>query len=126
MAGVDAETGKIVDGFSHVQQSLQKIVTTLQGERVMREWFGNPGIGLLGENLVAPNILLFMNILWMLVDLYEPRFKIVRFVPVETDRLGGLEFIIEGEHRPYAHLDWQQSSLFISIKDGVVTLQAGA
>lgn len=122
MAGIDAETGYVLDGFAHVQQSLQKIVTTLQGERVMREWFGNPGIRLLGENLVAPNILLFMNIIWMLVDLYEPRFKITQFVPTETTRGGELDFLMKGEYRPYAHLDWQQAALFISVRDGAVFL----
>lgn len=123
MAGIDAETGAPLDGFTHVQQSLEKIFTTRQGERVEREWFGNPGLALLGENLTERNILLWFNICWMLVDLFEPRFRITRFEVNDADRLGFADFTMHGEHRPYAHLDWEQAAFFISVQDGAVRLQ---
>jgi uncharacterized protein len=126
MPGVNAETGEVLDGFAHVEQSLEKIFTTYQGERVMREWFGNPGLRLLGENTTQQNVLLWFNILWMLIELYEPRFRVTRFEFNDADRLGGIDATIHGLYRPYAHLDWQQARLFVSVQNGTVRLAAGA
>lgn len=126
MAGINEVDGSILDGEDHVAQSLGKIFSTRLGERVMREWFGNPGLRLLGENATEQSILLWQNILWMLVELFEPRFRITRFVVNDVDRLGYSDFTIEGEYRLYAHLDWQQAAYFVSVEDGAVRLQRAA
>lgn len=123
MAGVDAQTGAVLDGFAHVQQSLEKIFTTFQGERVMREWFGNPGLRLLGENATPRTVLVWFNTLWMLVELFEPRFRVRQFVVKDISRIGFSDFTMNGEHLPYGHLDWLQSAMFVSVVDGVVTLK---
>ncbi|ESW92660.1 GPW/gp25 family protein [Mesorhizobium sp. M0045] len=123
MAGIDATSGAVLDGFPHVEQSLGKIFTTFQGERAMREWFGNPGLRLLGENATSRTILLWFNVLWMLVELFEPRFKVVQFVVNDVNRLGYGDFTINGKHLPYGHLDWEQARLFVSIDGGTVTLK---
>lgn len=126
MAGVNAQTGKRLEGFAHVEQSIEKILTTAQGERVMREWFGNPGLRLLGENLTPQTILLWYSICWTLIELFEPRFRITRFEVPDADRLGQLGATMVGEYRPYGHLDWQQAALFVSVTDGSVRVrQAG-
>lgn len=124
MAGVDATTGKPLDGFDHVQQSLGKIFTTPQGTRVMREWFGNPGLRLLGEPENDRTVLMWYTVLWMLIELFEPRYRVTQFKVNDLDRMGFGDFTIEGQYRPYAHLDWVQAQSFVSIKDGVVTLGA--
>ncbi|WP_292570069.1 GPW/gp25 family protein [Mesorhizobium sp.] len=124
MSGVDATSGAILDGFPHVEQSLERIFTTFQGERKMREWFGNPGLRLLGENATARTVLLWFNVLWMLVELFEPRFKIVQFVVNDISRLGYGDFTINGQHLPYGHLDWQQAAFFVSIDGSAVTLKS--
>ena len=123
MAGVNAETGHLLADFPHVEQSLGKIFSTYQGERVMREWFGNPGLALLGRPITEQNILLFYNIIFMLVELFEPRFKVTRIAPNSLERNGFTDFTMHGLHRPFAHLDWQQSAFFVSIRDGVATVQ---
>ena len=123
MAGVDERTGEVLTGFEHVQQSLGVIFTTPQGSRVMREWFGNPGLRLLGENATARSVLLWFNILWTLVELFEPRFRVTRFVVKDIDRLGYGDFTLEGEHLPYAHLDWEQAALFVSVEGGSVRVR---
>ena len=123
MAGIDAHTGAPLDGFLHVQQSLEKIFSAQQGARVMREWFGNPGLKLLGQNANEQTILLWFNTCWMLVELFEPRYRVTRFVVNDIARSGWLDFTLEGEHRPYAHLDWEQAPFFVSIEDGTVRLQ---
>jgi len=125
MAGVDADTGLVLDGFPHVEQSLQKIISTGQGERVMREWFGNPGLRLLGENANERTILLWFNIVWMLIELFEPRFRITEFVVNDIDRLGFTDFTMNGQHLPFAHLDWEQAAMYVSVDGNVVTVRSG-
>lgn len=125
MAGVNAVTGHVLDGVDHIQQSLEKIFNTAQGARVMREWFGNPGLKLLGENMTEETILLWFNTIFMLVECFEPRFRILKFVVDDLDRLGFAEFTMIGEFRPYAHLDWVQASYYVSLSEGVVSLRSG-
>lgn len=122
MAGVDPRTGKVLDGFEHVQQSLERIFTTHQGHRVMREWFGNPGLRLLGENATDRTILLWFNISWMLVELFEPRFRVKKFIVNDISRIGFADVTMDGEFRPYAHLDWQQAAAFVSFNGTAITL----
>lgn len=126
MADIDARTGQVLQGFSEVQQSLEKIITTPQGERVMREWVGNPGLRLLGQNMSPDNVLLWYTIIWALVELFEPRFKIKRFQTNEATRLGELDATMVGEYRPYAHLNWTQAALFVSVVDGVVSIRSAS
>lgn len=126
MSGVNADTGKELDGFEHVQQSLGVIFSTRQGERVLREWFGNPGLKLLGQNATPQTFLVWLNTLWMLTALFEPRFRITKFAVDSVDRLGFADIGLDGEHRPYAHLDWTQARAFVSISDGRVTLESAA
>jgi phage baseplate assembly protein W len=122
MAGVNANTGEVLDGFDHVQQSLSKIFSTPQGQRVMREWFGNPGLKVLGRNQTEETILLFFNVISMLIDLFEPRFRIIQFDLNDITRLGETAITANGEYRPYAQLDWVQSKSFLSINGTTVTL----
>ena len=79
MPDLDMFTGADIDGFEHVEQSIEVILTTRLEERVEREWFGNPGTRLLGENATAGTILRWFTIVYMLIELHEPRFKLVRF-----------------------------------------------
>ena len=122
MAGVDAVTGKRLEGYDHVQQSLEKILTTWIGARTMREWVGNPGLRLLGKNMTEETILVWFNTLYMLIELFEPRFRIKSFSVDRLSRQGLADFTMTGEYRPYAHLDWQQAKYFVSVRDGTVTL----
>ena len=122
MSGVSADTFEALDGFSHVEQSIGKILTTEIGERVHREFFGNPGLRLLGENITEATILRFYAIAWALIELYEPRFRITRFNPDDASRFGTLELSFEGQFRRFAHLDFEQARAFVSLEDGAVRI----
>jgi phage baseplate assembly protein W len=124
MSGIDAETGRVLTGFDHVQQSLAKIITTPLGARVMREWFGNPGLRLLGENMTQSDILRFFATLWAVIELFEPRFKVRRFLVNTLSENGVADFTMDGDYRPYAHLDWEQAQAFVSLSDGVVRIES--
>lgn len=124
MAGVDAVTGQRLDGYAHVQQSLEKIFTTWLGSRAKREWVGNPGLRLLGDNMTEETIIVWFNTIYMLVELFEPRFKIFSFGVDDLSRGGFADFSMSGVYRPYAHLDWEQAAYFVSVRDGSVTLSS--
>lgn len=126
MTDFDRRTGEIITGFEDVQQSLETIFFTRQGERVGSEWFGNPGLDLLGENQTEATILTWFNILWMLTELFEPRYKIRSFAVNDLSQLGFAEFSMAGVHRPYAHLDWQLAPAYVSVRDGVVKIESAS
>lgn len=124
MTGINARTGEVLTGFPEVLQSLQKIFSTWQGERVMREWFGNPGLKLLGENQTEATVIQWFNILYMLTELFEPRYKISHFEVNDMTQLGFSDFTLVGRYRPYAHLDWEQARAFVSVRGDTITLRA--
>lgn len=108
MSGIDAVTGRPIDGWSHTVQSIDKILSTQVGERVMRRWLGGVGAQLLGRLMTPRTILVFRAAIAVSLDLHEPRFKLsaIRFEGNTTDavRLGHLAFVLEGTYRPRAHL----------------------
>jgi phage baseplate assembly protein W len=108
MAGIDRVTGRPLDGFAHVAQSILVIFSTLLGERIMRRHFGSSAPALLGRLLNAPNILRFFALVSLAIETWEPRFRIARVIPLATSpediRLGRFSFAIEGEYRPRGHL----------------------
>lgn len=122
MAGMDAATGKVLDGVDHVVQSVEKIFTTSLGSRIMREWFGNPGIRLLGENLTERTILRWWAVTWACLEIFEPRFRVKTFQLIDANRLGGINIRLVGEYRLLAHLDFVQAELFVSLSDGGVSI----
>lgn len=125
MVGINADTGEVLGGFAHVEQSIDILITTMLSERVMREWVGNPGTKLLGETASEKLVIAWVTIIWALIELFEPRFKITRFQPNDITRPGSIDFTILGSYRPYAQLNWSQAELFVSITDGVVKVTSG-
>lgn len=126
MSGINNQTGGVLDGFDHVQQSISTIFFTPQGSRVMREWFGNPGLVLLGENITQRTVLQWFNVAWMLLELFEPRFKVTGFEVNDLTQGGFADFTMHGEYRQFAHLDFTQASMYVSIQDQLVTINSGS
>lgn len=103
-AGIDRRTGRPLSGWAHVIQSLEIIFSTRFGERIMREWFGSAVPGLLGRNLVPGTVLRFKLAVWVAIELWEPRYRIVRINSISVTRTGQYQVALEGEYRPRAHL----------------------
>ncbi len=99
--GMDRVTGRIIRGFAHVVQSVGDILTTNIGERIHREWYGFPGFRLLGEplNRFTPLTMRQKNGLPV-----EPRFRVIRAVPLAATRQGEFRCRLEGEYMPRGHL----------------------
>lgn len=110
MAGINRATGKLLDGWPHVVQSLQVLFTTSYGQRVMRRYFGSDVPRLLGENITRATVLRFCSAVVVAIDLWEPRFRVTKIdfdraldTP-ETLRAGRLAMTLRGVYRPRGHL----------------------
>lgn len=106
MAGMDRETGRLLDGWDHVVQCIFELFTTGYGLRIMREWFGTFVPQLLGENLVPSTVVRFFASICTAIELWEPRFRVVKITPIKSSaeelRKGSLGIRIDGEYRPRA------------------------
>ena len=102
MATMDLRTGRPLVGWPAVAQSLEVIFSTRIGERVMRRWVGSNVPGLLGQLAVPATFLRFATAIFVAVELYEPRFRVMRVLPTIADRLGRTVLAVEGEYRPRA------------------------
>lgn len=120
---MDVNTGKPISGFASVEQRMQKLLSTGLGGRIMREWVGNPGTRLIGENATERNLLSWASIVWTLVELYEPQFSIKNFELASVERAGVLDLVMVGEYLPYGHQNWLQAKYFISVVDGDVSVK---
>lgn len=101
--GIDRYTGRPVEGWPHVAQSLGVIFTTRFGERVMRRWFGSLVPNLLGENMVPETFVKFFSAVGSALE-FEPRVRLMRVLPLSVNRNGRAELRIEVEYRPRGHL----------------------
>lgn len=100
MAGMDAQTGRALDGVAHLRQSITDILTTPIGSRVMRREYGSR-LSALIDAPVTPG---------RLIDLYaataealarwEPRIKLNRVRVASTNASGQTHLTLEGEYRP--------------------------
>jgi Bacteriophage baseplate protein W len=112
MAGIDRATGRLLEGWPHVVQSILVIITTGYGERMLRRWFGSAVPQLLGENLTTPTVVRFFAALIAALEVREvdtglarePRFKIIKITPLRVDRSGELRLEIHGVYLPHGHL----------------------
>ncbi len=105
--GIDRRTGRVISGWPHVEQSLSVIFATRFGERVMRRWFGSLVPPLLGRNLTKTTILRFWTAVCIAIDMWEPRFRVVKIIPfgsADGVRVGKIGFAIEGVYYPRGHL----------------------
>lgn len=110
MAGIDRNTGKMIDGWPNVAQKLVVLFSTRIGSRFRRRTVGSSVPPILGENITLATILRFKTALIVAAELWEPRFAITRIASnedkntPESIRIGALQLEILGEYRPRGHL----------------------
>jgi phage baseplate assembly protein W len=98
--GMDARTGKPLTGVAHLKQSIEMIVTTLIGTRVMRRDFGSTIPALIDAPANKKTVLTVYAAIALALKQFEPRLKLTR-VYAEFDDLalaGKTVFSIEGEY----------------------------
>ena len=102
--GFDRVTGETLYGWPAVAQDIREGLVTDFGVRIVREYFGSLVPRALGRNMTPDTILALTASIAAFLDVFEPRFKVTRAMPVNLTRLGALQIEIEGEYRPRALL----------------------
>lgn len=101
--GLNARTGGTITGWDHVLQSVEGILTTRFGARIMREYFGSFFPPMLGRaNISQQEAPLVMSAIATAIMQWEPRIHITSIRVDGADRSGGLSVVIDAEYRPRA------------------------
>lgn len=117
--GVNRDTGRLMQGWDHVEQSMKVIFATPFHERILRRWVGSYVPYILGETYSPRIVTRFFWAIAVSIDLWEPNYRIKQvhymgdalsnWSPKTLDavgeyRLGHGIFRTEGVYRPRAHL----------------------
>jgi len=117
--GMDRSTGQLLQGWDHVEQSMEIIFETPFHQRVLRRWVGSFVPSILGDNVVPRVIMRFFWAIASALDMWEPDYRIkqVYFMgntlnqwsPATLDavsliRQGQVIFRNEGVYYPRGHL----------------------
>lgn len=99
MRGVDATTGKSLEGIAHLRQSVRDILTTPLGSRVMRRTYGSRLFDLVDRPLNAQTLVEIFAATAEAVLRWEPRL-IVQRVQARTLSAGLIEVDLEAIYVP--------------------------
>jgi len=98
--GIDAETGKVLRGRVHLNQSIAKIVGTIPSERVMRLEFGAHLDREIGRNMHKARILSLYGRIIAAIHKWEPEVRIRRMQLVKISRTGTFGMALAGTYFP--------------------------
>lgn len=102
MIGMDATTGKALDGTEHLAQSIGKILTTPRGTRPMRRDFGSDLFDLIDRPINAANLMLMRAATALAIRQWEPRILIGKIGIAGTFADGTLTISIAGKRTDVA------------------------
>ncbi len=102
--GISAVTGRLATDWQHTQQSIDKIVRTAIGTRVMRRQFGSELQDLIDAKLIRKNVLAVYSAIAAAIVKWEPRFRMRAGSIASADADGRLAIIIAGTYFPRGHL----------------------
>ncbi|WPZ23107.1 GPW/gp25 family protein [Sulfitobacter faviae] len=97
------ETGAAVEGWDHVVQSIQTILTTRLNSRVFRREFGSEVPALVDAPMNDANVLALYVAVADALERWEPRFELTD-VAVEAAESGVMTMTLVGSYRPNAHI----------------------
>ncbi|MBB4287666.1 GPW/gp25 family protein [Roseospira goensis] len=112
MVGMCRRTGRPLDGWNHVVQSMDDILTTAVGERVERRRYGAGADGLLDRPMTPQSLMdVYVTVVRALAprtinghQYGEPRFDLVRMVPRAAGPDGAMMLELVGLYYPRGHL----------------------
>lgn len=102
--GIDRRTGGIASGWAHVEQSLDVILTTPIGSRVMRRDFGSEIPDLVDRKMTSRLVLALYAAAAAAIRRWEPRFRLTRAAVTEAGATGRLGLVLSGTYYPRGHL----------------------
>ncbi|HWT62360.1 MAG TPA: GPW/gp25 family protein [Ochrobactrum sp.] len=103
-SGVNRVDGRPLSNFEHVRQSIEVILTTAIGSRVMRREFGSEVLNLIDRPLTDRVILAVYSAVVMAIAQWEPRFAVTGCEISRADETGKLSLQIFGIYYPRGHL----------------------
>jgi phage baseplate assembly protein W len=109
--GVNRREGGILTGWEHVKQSIEVILTTPIGTRVMRRDFGSRLTSLIDAPMNDRVVLAAYSAVADALARWEPRYRLDT-VKIEAAGAGGaITFILSGTYYPRGHLgDFSEGS----------------
>ena len=96
MAGLDRGSMAPREGWAHVLQSIEDILTTPIGTRVMRREYGSDLPLLVGRPMTPENVLLVYAATALAIAAWEPRFRLTGVEIEKADVTGALSLRIGG------------------------------
>lgn len=99
MNGMDARTGKPLDGAAHIAQSLADILSTPLGSRVMRRDYGSLLFELIDKPINGAMRMLLQAATAIALARWEPRIRLTRVTLDGEPQDGQLTIRIEGRRR---------------------------
>jgi phage baseplate assembly protein W len=103
-SGVNRVDGRPLSNFEHVRQSIEVILTTAIGSRVMRREFGSEVLNLIDRPLTDRVILAVYSAVVMAIAQWEPRFAVTGCKISRADETGKLSLQIFGIYYPRGQL----------------------
>jgi uncharacterized protein len=103
-AGMDRETGRLLEGWEHCAQSIGVILTTRVGWRVMRRAFGSELRALQDRNPDPATMLSVFSSIASALRRWEPGFRLTRIVPDRIGADGVTVLTLAGTFYPRGHL----------------------
>lgn len=101
--GISASTGRALSGWEHVQQSLDKILRTPIGARVMRRDFGSDLPDLVDRKMTPRNVLMVYAAAALAIRRWEPRFRMRAASIDDASPTGRISLVLHGTYFPRGH-----------------------
>jgi phage baseplate assembly protein W len=102
-AGFDRRSGRLLTDWAHVQQSIEVILTTPIGSRVMRRDFGSELPDLVDRKMTPRLVLALYAAAAVAIRRWEPRFRLTRAGVTEAGATGRLGLVLYGTYFPRGH-----------------------
>jgi phage baseplate assembly protein W len=104
MAGMNRHTGKALDGYDHLVQSIGDILSTPKLTRVMRRDYGGQATYLVDKPATEDTLLSFTIALGDAINKWEPRYRLRRVWFEQAGQDGVFLLNVEGIYYPRGHL----------------------
>jgi len=99
MRGINSLSGKPLEGLAHLKQSIQDILTTPIGSRVMRRDYGSRLFSLVDSPANEANKIEYIAATAEALDRWEPRLRVTR-VQVSASSQGKVVLTLDGVYLP--------------------------
>ena len=96
-------SGAAIDGWAHVVQSIQTVLSTRMNTRVFRREFGSDIPALVDGPMNESSVLALYVAVAEALERWEPRFELTD-VQVEGNEDGSITMTLSGTYRPNAHM----------------------